>query len=174
MDPTYELAVARLVLVGMPAVGKSTVARALGERLRCAAIDTDEVVAERVGDGVERFIRERGEAAFRGEELDALRDSLECDAVVATGAGVVTLAEARRLLVRAPTIWLDCPDVELLARVEGGGRPLLDGDVAAGLARLRAQRERWYEECSCARVDATSSVEDVVTEICRVATRANQ
>ena len=39
---------ARLVLVGLPGVGKTTVAHALAERWGCDALDTDDLVSTTV------------------------------------------------------------------------------------------------------------------------------
>jgi shikimate kinase len=153
--------VARLVLVGLPGVGKTTLARALGEYWRCAALDTDDLIAERAGMPAARYLRENGEVAFRQRETEALRQALEGDAVVATGAGVVTTSSARELLEREITLWLDCDDETLLARVGDGDRPLLGENPRRALAELRAQREPWYRASARLSVDASGSLDEV-------------
>lgn len=152
---------ARLVLVGLPGVGKSTLARTLAEEWGCAAVDTDDLLALAVGAPASQYLRERGEADFRRRELDALRAALGADAVVATGAGVVTTPAARALLAGELTIWLDADDEVLVARVADGERPLLGEEHAGALARLRAERSAWYREVSRGRVDATGSPDEV-------------
>jgi shikimate kinase len=154
--------VARLILVGLPGVGKSTLARALGDRWSCGCVDTDALIASRVGIPTAQYLREHGEGAFRAVELEVLREALVDDVVVATGAGVVTIEPARDLLEKELTVWLDADDEVLLARVEDGERPLLGGDHRASLANLRAQREAWYESVASFRVDASGSNEDVL------------
>jgi shikimate kinase len=165
--------VARLVLVGLPGVGKTTLARALGDYWRCVAVDTDDLIAGDVGMSAARYLREHGEVAFRQRELEALRQALESDAVVATGAGVVTTMSARELLERETTMWLDCDDETLLSRVGDGDRPLLGDDHRQALAVLRAQREDWYRSSTRMRVDASGSPDEVrrraLEEIERVA-----
>jgi shikimate kinase len=157
--------VARLVLVGLPGAGKTTLARALGDAWGCRVLDTDDELARLVGVPAAQFLRERGEPALREQELAALSGALAEDAVVATGAGIVTTATARAALERENTLWLDSDDDTLLLRVGDGDRPLLGDDHRASLAYLRVQREAWYAAVSRARVDTSGPLEDVVQRV---------
>lgn len=151
--------------MGLPGAGKSTVAQALGRYWDCAVIDTDDVVAQRAGVGVAELLRTHGETALRTLELDVVRELKDHDVVVATGGGVVTTPEARALLRRETTLWLDCDDATLVARLGEGDRPLLGDDWTASLARLRTERSPWYEEVARERVDASGSVGDVMARV---------
>jgi shikimate kinase len=146
-------------------VGKSTLAQALAERWQCAALDTDDVIAVAVAMPAANYLREFGESHFRERELEALQSALENDAVIATGAGIVTTERGRQLLEREFAVWLDVDDDTLLERVAGGERPLLDDDHTEGLKRLRAEREAWYREIARVRVDAGGSLDDVLDRI---------
>lgn len=156
---------ARLVLVGLPGVGKSTVARALAERWKCEVLDTDDLIALAVAMSPAQYLREFGESHFRERELDALCVALASDAVVATGAGIVTNESARELISREHTLWLDVDNATLIERVAVGERPLLGDDHAAGITRLRRERDQWYQKSSKVRVDATGSPHDVLERI---------
>lgn len=159
------------MLVGLPGTGKTTVGRALARALGEEFSDTDEVFAEREGETVQDFLRGHGEPRFRERELDALMVALARAGVVATGGGIVTTPGARAVLEKEFTVWLTCPDDELLVRVAEGDRPLLGDQPRDQLERLRAEREPWYGEVSRVRVDADRAVEDIVDEVMRVASR---
>jgi shikimate kinase len=156
-------------LVGLPGVGKTTVARALAERWGCETIDTDALVAISVAMPSAQYLRQFGETHFRERELDALRSALVLDAVVATGAGAVTTATARGMISQEFAIWLDADDVILSERVATEeDRPLLGDDRSEGVRRLRAEREKWYRECSRVRVSATGTADEVLERIVAV------
>jgi shikimate kinase/3-dehydroquinate synthase len=157
--------VARLVLVGLPGVGKTTLAGVLAQHWGCDAVDTDEILATQVGEPAADYLREYGEEEFRQRELDALRSTLHSDAVIATGAGIVTTAPARALIAQETVIWLDCDDATLTVRVGPGERPLLGEDHASALARLRGERESWYESVARIRIDASGTPDEVASRV---------
>jgi shikimate kinase len=148
-------------------VGKTSLAEALAERWHATASDTDDILAAAVGTSAGRYLRDGGEATYRARELDALRAALEDDGdvVIATGGGIVTIREARAILVEEFTLWLDCDDDVILSRLGDVDRPLLAEDASASLARLRAERTAWYREVSRARVDTSAPLEVVVEHV---------
>jgi shikimate kinase len=154
---------ARLVLVGLPGVGKTTVARLLGDEWGCGAVDTDDLLSEAVGIAAPEYLRREGLVAFRSAELAALEVALDGDQVVSTGGGVVTTSAARELLRAQVTLWLDCDDDVLVARIDNVDRPLLGNDVATALAQLRRERATLYAEVARVRVDASGQL-GVVTD----------
>jgi len=167
--------VRRLVLVGLPATGKTTVARALADEWKIQALDTDDIVAQNVGMSAGQYLRAEGEAKFRDRELDALRSVINDDTevVVATGGGIVSSAHARELLTAELTLWLDADDEVLLARLGDVERPLLD-EGAAALVRLRAERDKWYREVSRARIDSAASIDEVLARVTREVDRLSR
>ena len=158
---------ARVVLVGLPGVGKTSVAQALSSRWGCPVLDTDEEFQNECGRTASQFLVEEGEAAFRECEVRILRRALDGDVVVATGGGVVTSPAARELLTHEVTLWLDCDDEVILARVIDTERPLLGEDHALALANLRERRQDWYEGVSRARIDASGTLDEVIEQVAR-------
>lgn len=146
-------------------MGKTTVARLLAATWQCEAVDTDDLLSVAVGCPAPQFLRREGVAAFRQAELNALREALQGDVVVATGGGVVTTPEARMILLDEVTLWLDCDDATLVPRLGGVERPLLGEDPVASLRQLRSEREVFYQEVARARVDASGDLGDVTARV---------
>ena len=63
-----------IVLIGMPASGKSTVGRILSKRLSLSLIDTDELIVRRAGRQITEIFAEVGEAGFRELEAEVIRE----------------------------------------------------------------------------------------------------
>ncbi len=139
--------------------GKSTVGRDLAKHFGLPHRDTDSAVASGAGCSVEEIFRRWGEADFRRRESVALSEILAGPrSVVSTGGGIVVSPTNRLILCDAASlvIWLDAGVAALVKRVHGGrGRPLLQGDVEANLARKVSERSAFYEEVCDLRVDTT-------------------
>lgn len=162
-----------LVLVGMMGVGKTTVARVIGERLGRPVIDTDAVLEAREGRSVREIFADDGEPAFRALESEVLREALDSPepAVIAAAGGVVLSAENRRVMRAsgARVVWLCADPATLVDRVRHGGhRPLLDEDPAGTLQRMFREREPLYREVADAIVLVDHrTVNDVVEAVMR-------
>ncbi len=159
---------ARLVLLGLPGTGKSSVGRALAARWSVEFLDTDEILETREAVSAATLMRRDGVEIFRAKELDVLRDALASDAVVATGGGVVTTPAARELLRSFRCVWLRAAPRDLVRRVRGGDRPLLEGGARTKLTQLADERDPFYEQLATYEVDATAAIDDVVTAICHL------
>ncbi|MEZ4236134.1 MAG: shikimate kinase [Myxococcota bacterium] len=133
-----------VALVGFMGSGKSSVGRALAERLGWPLVDLDEVLVARYGPIAEQ-VRRDGLARFRAREREAalaLCDGVQ--RVLATGGGTFEDDEVRAALRAAyRTVFLDVPLEAIAARIgAGAGRPLWDAEVPARYAaRLPRYRE---------------------------------
>jgi shikimate kinase len=165
----------RVVLVGLPGVGKTTVGLALAHELGVAFVDLDDAVSSRCGEPAASLLRSRGEPAFRVLETDALGSVLARDKgmVLATGGGTVESGGARTLLCGEPlVVQLVAPTFSLLERLGGADRPLLEDPSAESLADLEKRRGAWYAQVATATVDASGPVDAVVDAVARLVVRA--
>jgi shikimate kinase len=108
--------------------GKSTVGRALGERLGVPFVDLDEAFEALSGLTIRCAFEERGEAWFREREAELLRGTEALpDAVVALGGGTFTFPENRTVVQKAGrSVFLDLPFEAIAARLgaKAADRPL--------------------------------------------------
>ncbi len=145
----------RVVLIGPPGAGKSSVAAELGSRLGVAAdevIDTDELVESAAGRSISEIFVDSGEATFRVLERDAVKRALSGGAsVVALGGGAVLDASTQAELERAvgqgtAVVFLDVQITDAARRVGlNTSRPLLIGNPRAQWLSLMAARRPVYE-----------------------------
>lgn len=133
----------RIYVVGYMATGKTTVGRALAERLRYPFQDLDAMIEERQGRSVREIFQSAGEAKFRRLERLALRATVtQSRLVVATGGGTFCEPDNRRWIARhGVSVWLDLPFAEIVRRLEASGmasRPLFpDAETAKKLFEAR-------------------------------------
>jgi shikimate kinase len=162
----------KIYLVGFMAAGKTTVARALAERLGWRAEDVDELIEARERRTVADIFARNGEAYFRALEREILHLLLPLrHVVVATGGGTFMDPDNRTAInMDGLSIWLDVPFEELLARLPADGRRPLAADMAQ-MERLFAIRQAAYANARV-RIDARGAhPEDVAERIVEVLNR---
>jgi shikimate kinase len=149
-----------LFLVGMMGAGKTTLGKALAQRLRREFVDTDRLLVERTGVPVATVFEIEGEDGFRRRESALLAEICARDhSVVATGGGVVLDEGNRRLMRESGTV------VYLKARVESlwertrhdSSRPLLaTPNPRQRLAEILDERDPLYRQAAHVIVETGS------------------
>ncbi|MDQ6781860.1 MAG: shikimate kinase [Actinomycetota bacterium] len=159
----------RVLLIGMMGAGKSTVGSALAERLGWPYLDSDDEIVRRRGLTVPEIWKAEGERAFRAEEAAVLAvAATSAQPVVVAVAGGALLDEANRSVVAGAglVVWLRADVATLAHRVGSGqGRPLLDGDAPAALARLYEQRRPIYQAVADVTVDVDGRSPEAVVDL---------
>jgi shikimate kinase len=138
-----------LVFVGLPGAGKSTVGRAVAERLGCAFLDLDRLLEVRSGLSMPQLFAEQGVDAFRQMERELTDELLAAPpAVWAPGGGWVTAPGVlARVRDKVSMIHLGVSPAAALARLrqDASIRPLLAGaDPEGVLDRLFRERSPLY------------------------------
>lgn len=103
--------------------GKSSVGRALGQRLNWVFEDLDDRIERREGRRIAEIFRDLGEPAFRRAERLALEQALEqlrggVSKIIALGGGAFAQRAVAELIDASgvPTVFLDAPVQELWQR----------------------------------------------------------
>jgi shikimate kinase len=154
----------KIYLVGFMAAGKTTVARALADRLGWRAEDIDELIEARERRTVAEIFARNGEPYFRSLERDILKVLLPLrHVVVATGGGTFMDPDNRAAInMDGVSVWLDVPLEDLIARLPADGRRPLAADRAQ-MERLFAVRQIAYASAQF-RIDARGTRPEAIAE----------
>jgi XRE family aerobic/anaerobic benzoate catabolism transcriptional regulator len=151
----------RIGLVGLRGAGKSTLGKALADKLGVPFIELNRMVEQQYGASVPLLIEMSGLATFRRHERTCLERVIAENerAVIATAGGIVSNPETYALLLRRThTVWISAQPEEHMSRVmkQGDFRPMARNREAMAdlLAILEARRGDY------ARAEATLDTSD--------------
>lgn len=155
----------RVVLIGPPGSGKSTIGRRLARELGVTLYDTDQGIEADAGQTIPEIFASSGEGEFRRIEERIVRRALITEqGVVSLGGGAILSAATRALLRNRTVVYLEISIGEGLRRTgvrnpandaaaAGRARPLLKGaDPAAKYRELMRLRRPLYREVATIRV----------------------
>ena len=160
----------RVVLIGAPGSGKSTVGAALAKVLALDFIDTDQLIEEREGKAITDIFVVDGEPHFRAVELETLKHVLTLnDVVISLGGGAPISDQAQQLInsSKSTVIFLDVSLATAAPRVGfNRDRPLLLGNPRAQWQALSDKRRPIYEALADVSIKVDDmSVEAIISEI---------
>ena len=152
-----------IVLVGMPACGKSTVGRLLAQHLGRTLCDTDAEIVDFVGREITEIFATEGEQAFRDIESQVIceRVAQRNGLVIATGGGAILRDENVNALRRGGRLYfIDRPLEALLPTAD---RPLASSSEA--IKRRYEERYDRYCAVSDVRIEVTGDANSVADAI---------
>lgn len=158
LEQTKASVLDKVILVGMPGCGKSTVGRHVAKMLGMCFVDSDTEIERELGTNIRTHFEQCGEASFRDIEQRVIADLLtQGPLVLATGGGAVLRTDTRDLLRRvdAKVVYLRASPEELARRLRHDAhRPLLQGrDPLKTLRELFELRDPLYREVANFVVD---------------------
>ena len=152
-----------IVLIGMPGCGKSTVGKALAERLGKVFVDADEKIVEMAGKSIPEIFADDGEEVFRAWETNALAElGKQSGLILSTGGGCVTRERNYPLLHQNGTIYWLKRD---LNKLPTDGRPL---SQMGKLAEMYNKRQPLYAAFADSIIDNDGALEDTLAQFMEV------
>ena len=148
-----------IYLVGLMAVGKSTVGKLLAERLNRPFFDSDKEVEKNAGAEISWIFDVEGEEKFRDREYEAFSNlNTNENCVISTGGGIVLREENRELLNKGTVIYLEISiQTQLERTINDQDRPLLYGvNKEKTLRKISEIRNPIYEACSDMTIKETN------------------
>lgn len=157
-----------IILIGMPACGKSTVGVLLAKTLGLDFTDTDLIIQLQNKSTLQRLIDINGLEKFKEYENTALMSvTCESDTVIATGGSAVFCEKGMRHLKRnGVCIYLDLPLYDIQSRLSNIKTRGIACRRGEGLEEIFKEREPLYTKYADIRINCTDkSCEQIVEKI---------
>jgi shikimate kinase len=154
-----------MVFIGLSGCGKTSMGKAVAERLLLPFYDVDDYIERKEG----RLIKEiflQGEDYFRKLESRAITEISEnCPSVISTGGGSVKISSNMEILQKNSTIFfINRPIENIIQDIDISKRPLL-ADGAAKLYNLYEERYPLYKKYSDIEIFNDATFQEVVDNI---------
>lgn len=151
-----------IVLVGMPSCGKTSVGKALAEKLSKTFVDSDDEIVSREGRAVPEIFSKDGEGYFRKAETEVIRGlASQNTRVIATGGGAVLNGDNVDILRENGRIYFINRPLEDLITTDD--RPLSSNREL--LEKRYNERYSIYVSSADVVIDGRGAVEEVAKRI---------
>ncbi len=156
----------RLVVVGPPGAGKTTVGGLVAGLLGVPFRDTDDDIERVAGTTIADIFVEHGESHFRALERAAVASALEeHPGVLAVGGGAVLDEGTRARLAGRCVVFLDVGAAEAARRIGlNRDRPLLLGNPRRRWVELMKVRRPIYEQVATLHVDTDGRTPEEIAD----------
>ena len=151
-----------VVLIGMPASGKSTIGKILAKKTGKALVDTDKLIVDRAKMEIKDIFSTLGEEKFRELEREIISEiSVDGSMIIATGGGAVLNEENIKNLKRNGRLFFIDRPIERLIPTES--RPL--SSDRESIKKRYCERYGIYSSVCDERIDADCEADAVADKI---------
>ena len=151
----------KIVLIGPPGAGKTSIGKALSKELKLDFIDSDAEIERISGKTISEIFVDQGEAVFRKTEVETVTRILaEFEGVVALGGGAPINPEIQKVLLNSeyPVIFIDVSISQAANRIGfNKDRPLLMINPRQQWLHLMSERRPIYEKLATITVSSDNS-----------------
>lgn len=165
----------KIVLVGLPGSGKSTLGKELARFYDFPFFDLDEVITTKLGCSISQLFSSKGEAYFREIESYILKEVLarEESFVLSTGGGTPCFHNNHRLInEQGISVYIDVPIdilIQRLGKNGGGRRPMFKGleknEISEKINNLLAERSPHYNQAKIKLSGENISTELIISKL---------
>lgn len=151
-----------IVLIGMPASGKSSVGKILAQRLNMPLIDTDTEIEKISGRSIPEIFAKEGEASFRNIETEVIKQlAAKQGCIIATGGGAILREQNVTALKQNGVLYFLDRNLDLL--ITTSDRPL--SSTREALTARYNERYDKYLACCDKKIDSNGTPADAADAI---------
>ena len=159
----------KIVLIGPPGAGKSSIGKALAKELALPFIDSDGEIEKSVGKKISEIFVDDGETHFRLIEVEKVKQLLQdFVGVISLGGGAPINSEISQILESAdyPVIFIDVSIAQAAVRIGfNKDRPLLLINPRQQWMNLMSERRPVYEKLATDIVSSDSKKPHEVAKV---------
>jgi len=149
-----------IVLIGMPASGKSTIGKLLSKKISYEYYDADKYLERKEKVKISTLFSEKGEEHFRNLETKYLRElSQKNRIIISTGGGAVKREENMEILKEKGIVVFLSRKIEDIAKENHEARPLLQ-DIN-NIYKLYDERIELYKRYSDIIIENNGTLQEV-------------
>lgn len=158
-----------IILIGMPACGKSVTGVMLAKSLKMNFIDADLLIQERAGKSLQDIINADGIETFKSIEEEVLNAINVKNTVIATGGSAVYYDSAmRHLKENGVVVYIEASLATIKKRLKNirtRGVAMEKGQTIDSLYEMRVPLYEKYADCTVRshRYRAENTVEDIIS-----------
>ena len=160
-----------VILIGMPACGKSVTGVILAKSLKMNFIDADLLIQEKAGKSLQEIINNDGIDVFKKIEAEVLCSVDVHNTVIATGGSAVYYDGAmRHLKENGVVVYIEASLSTIKKRLKNirtRGVAMEKGQTIDSLYEMRVPLYKKYADCTVRshRYRAENTVEEIITEL---------
>ncbi|MCO7176516.1 shikimate kinase [Sporolactobacillus kofuensis] len=157
-----------IFITGFMGAGKTTLGRALEEKINAQVFDTDQLIEQKQQTTISKLFEEKGEPFFRACETELLQELLPMDrrTIVTTGGGMICNPMNRQLMHEKGTIVFLYCDIKMIHQrlLNDQTRPLAQKNQGTELDLLYQKRLPDYLDADHVINTTGKSVDAIVDE----------
>tara|TARA_B100000131_G_C17725054_1_gene454451 strand:- start:24 stop:536 length:513 start_codon:yes stop_codon:yes gene_type:complete len=162
-----------IYLVGFMGSGKTSIGKALSDRIKWEFIDTDKIIENKKGQSITSIFSEYGEEIFRKYELETLQEiQNKKKVIIATGGGLPINNNSIDIMNKTGiTIYLKCTFNMLFKRLKKNKitRPIIrnlsNNELQKFIQQELNNREKYYKKAKYIIEIENLNTEDILSKI---------
>ena len=155
-----------ITFIGMAGCGKSTIGKAIADKLNINFVDTDVLIENKHHLSLEQIKQENGYKFLREEEEKVILGLSSFDKVISTGGSAIySLKSMDHLKTFSKIVYINTPLEIIIERIDIGQERGLAVPDGMTIAEVYSERKTLYEKYAKYTIDGSSSIESLIEEV---------